>query len=83
MSGRFNESIHISQVDFIVETSWDIPKSDPKINDIDLRLPSWLWMKLRRSLPAVRIGAMPNTVGSLIAQSDLRDLGVQKCQTHT
>ena len=76
--GGSNESIHISQVDFIVETSWDIPEiPSPKINDIDRKIAQLVMDEIEDgACLQLGIGAMPNAVGSLIAQSDLRDLGV-------
>lgn len=76
--GGSNESIHISQVDLIVETSWDIPEiPSPKISDIDRRIAELVMEEIQDgSCLQLGIGAMPNAVGSLIAQSDLKDLGV-------
>ena len=53
--GGFEEGIHISKVDMIVEGN------NPAIDGACLQL---------------GIGGMPNAVGSLIAESDLKDLGV-------
>ena len=76
--GGSNESIHISQVDAIVETSWDIPEiPNPKINDVDRAIARLVMEEIEDgACLQLGIGAMPNAVGAMIAQSDLKDLGV-------
>lgn len=78
--GGMGESIHISQVDHIVESS-----TNPKLNNLpelpvsatDKKIAS-IVMELMTDGACIQlgIGAMPNTVGALIAKSDLKDLGV-------
>ena len=77
--GGFDEVIHISEVDCIVEGHHDplpqFPVPVPTTEDIKIA---------ELIVPHVRdgatlqlgIGAMPNVVGSLLAQSDLKDLGM-------
>lgn len=77
--GGFDEVIHISEVDCIVEGHHDplpqFPVPVPTAEDIKIA---------ELIVPHVRdgatlqlgIGAMPNVVGSLLAQSDLKDLGM-------
>lgn len=77
--GGFDEAIHISEVDYVVEGEHDplpqfpIAKATPedeKIAELIVSLiPSGATIQLG-------IGAMPNVVGSLLAQSDLKDLGM-------
>ncbi len=78
--GGFEEAIHISQVDAIVEGGnpalGEIPAGgeptevDKKVAEqIVAEIPNGACLQLG-------IGGMPNAVGSLIAQSDLKDLGV-------
>lgn len=76
--GGSNESIHISQVDLIVETSWDIPEiPNPVISDIDRRIAELVLEEIEDgACLQLGIGAMPNAVGALIAKSDLKELGV-------
>ena len=79
--GGFEEGIHISKVDMIVEgdnppiaemgaggapTDVDRAVAELIVNEI----PNGACLQLG-------IGGMPNTVGSMIAESDLKDLGVQ------
>ena len=78
--GGYEEGIHISEVDYIVEGSnpemgqlgaggapTDVDKAVAKL--IVAEIPDGACLQLG-------IGGMPNTVGSMIAESDLKDLGV-------
>ncbi len=78
--GGFENGIHISDVDFIVEgdnpaigelgagaPATDVDKAVAKL--IVEEIPNGACLQLG-------IGGMPNTVGSMIAESDLKDLGV-------
>ena len=78
--GGFEESVHISKVDMIVEgennpvpelggggAATDVDKAVAKL--IVDQIPDGACLQLG-------IGGMPNAVGSLIAESDLKDLGV-------
>lgn len=78
--GGMGESIHISDVDYIVES-----KTNPKLLNIPPAVPTEVDRKIADLVMEqmvdgaclqLGIGAMPNTVGALIAQSDLKDLGV-------
>ena len=77
--GGFEEAVHISKVDYIVEGDNPelgvMPAIPPtEVDEIVARMiveeiPNGACLQLG-------IGGMPNTVGSLIAQSDLKDIGV-------
>ncbi|MEE1229108.1 MAG: acetyl-CoA hydrolase/transferase C-terminal domain-containing protein [Lachnospiraceae bacterium] len=77
--GGFDESIHISEVDYVVEGPHDpLPefpveeatKEDIKIVDLIIpHIPSGATLQLG-------IGRMPNVVGAALADSDLKDLGM-------
>lgn len=77
--GGFDESVHISEVNFVVEGThpplpqFPVPKptkEDLKIAELIVpQIPSGATLQLG-------IGGMPNVVGSLLAQSDLKDLGM-------
>lgn len=77
--GGFDESIHLSEVDYVVEGPHDPLPEFPvaKATEEDRRI-------ARQIIPFVRdgsalqlgIGSMPNIVGALLAQSDLKDLGM-------
>lgn len=77
--GGFDESIHISEVDTVVEGEHpplpQFPISEPTAEEIRIAeqivelIPSGATLQLG-------IGGMPNVVGALLAQSDLKDLGM-------
>ena len=77
--GGFDEVIHVSDVDYIVEGTHEplrqfpvaqATEEDMKIAEIIVPyIPSGAALQLG-------IGAMPNVVGTLLAQSDLKDLGM-------
>ncbi|MPM45186.1 Butanoate coenzyme A-transferase [bioreactor metagenome] len=77
--GGFDESIHISEVDCVVEGEHapllQFPIAKPTEEDVKIaelivpQIPSGATLQLG-------IGGMPNVVGSLLAQSDLKDLGM-------
>jgi len=77
--GGFENEVHISDVDFIVEgenpeilelPSGSFGEVDKKVAELIVaEIPNGACIQLG-------IGGMPNAVGSLIAESDLKDLGV-------
>lgn len=77
--GGIEEAIHISRVDYIVEgdhpplaqlTSAPLTEVDQKVAELIVEeIPDGACLQLG-------IGGMPNAVGTLIAESDLKDLGV-------
>ena len=78
--GGFEESIHISQVDMIVEGSNpDIASmgAAAPATDVDQAVAKYIVNEIPDgACLQLGIGGMPNAVGSLIAESDLKDLGV-------
>ena len=77
--GGWGESIHINNVDMVVEGD------DPPMAQLPSTVPSAVDEAVARLIVSelrdgmclqLGIGAMPNAVGSLISQSDLKDLGV-------
>ncbi|MBO8158363.1 acetyl-CoA hydrolase/transferase C-terminal domain-containing protein [Thermosyntropha sp.] len=78
--GGNSESVHISQVDYIVESK-DNPKlfnlPPVQISEVDKKIALNVMNLLEdRACLQLGIGAMPNAVGTMIAESDLKDLGV-------
>ncbi len=78
--GGYGESIHISDIDYIVES----PDNPPPVNLPEIA-PTAVDKKIAESILEdmkdgdciqLGIGGMPNVVGALIAESDLKDLGV-------
>lgn len=77
--GGAQESIHVSQVDMIVEGNNPpigiMPPS--KVNQVDEAVARMIVEQIPNgACLQLGIGGMPNAVGSLIADSDLKDLGV-------
>lgn len=72
------EAIHISEVDMIVETDnkplIQVPSAIP--TDVDKAVASQVMKMIEDgSVIQLGIGGMPNAVGTMIAESDLKDLG--------
>lgn len=78
--GGPDAGVHVSEVDFIVEG--DNPPiaalpSGGEASDVDKAIAKQIVEHIpNRACLQLGIGAMPNTLGSLIAHSDLKDLGV-------
>lgn len=78
LGGR-DESIHISEIDYIVEGSnpplVEIPRAVP--TEVDRQIAGLLMEELEDgACLQLGIGGLPNMVGAMIAESDLKDLGV-------
>jgi len=77
--GGHTENVHLSKVDMVVEVPAEplpeIPNKAPSETDVKIaetvvkEIPNGACLQLG-------IGAVPNTIGHLIAESDLHDLGV-------
>jgi len=77
--GGNQESVHISRVDYIVEGR------NPAILEVQPAVPTGTDVKIAEHIMKeiedgaclqLGIGGLPNVIGAMIAQSDLRDLGV-------
>ncbi|HRT71655.1 MAG TPA: acetyl-CoA hydrolase/transferase C-terminal domain-containing protein, partial [Syntrophales bacterium] len=80
LGGR-EEAIHISEVDFIVEApEANVPYftvKSPPISTVDMKIAEQIVSELCDGCCLqLGIGGMPNAVGKLIAQSDLKDFGI-------
>ncbi len=77
--GGSEESIHVSRVDYIVEAPEDqILYNAPEVTPtkIDRQIAMHIMQYIQDgSCIQLGIGGMPNAVGQMIAQSDLKDLG--------
>ena len=77
--GGLDEAIHISQVDMVVEgpNSPLLQLPEGQTSEVDRMIAGHVMTLLEDgSTIQLGIGALPNIVGSMIAQSDLKDLGV-------
>ena len=77
--GGNQESIHISQVDFVIESSNPplptIPDVQP--SETDKKIAGHILEKIYDGCCIqLGIGGIPNAIGNMIAESDLKDLGV-------
>ena len=77
--GGFDECIHISDVDYVVEGPHDplpgFPYTEPTSEDMAIAKLIIPYIKDGATIQ-LGIGSMPNAVGSLIARSDIKDLGM-------
>jgi butyryl-CoA:acetate CoA-transferase len=76
--GGFQEAIHISKVDYVVEADWALPEIPGIVpNEVDEKIAKLIMERLKDGdCLQLGIGGMPNAVGALIARSDLKDLGI-------
>ncbi len=77
--GGYDDKLHISQVDYVVEGPNDpiivVPPADP--GETEKKIACFIVDEIPNGANLqLGIGGMPNAVGSIIAQSDLKDLGV-------
>ncbi|MEE3362372.1 MAG: acetyl-CoA hydrolase/transferase C-terminal domain-containing protein, partial [Anaerovoracaceae bacterium] len=76
--GLADDHINIDDVDYIVERSEPIPESPkPTASDLDRQIAQNIFPYLVDGMTLqLGIGGMPNALGSLIADSDLKDLAM-------
>ncbi len=77
--GGAQESVHISRVDYVVEgpntAIRELHPAEP--SDVERRIGLHIMPEIQDgACLQLGIGGLPNAIGSLIAQSDLRDLGI-------
>lgn len=76
--GGYEEAVHISEVDYIVEgENCPLPELPPSVpTQIDEMAASFIIEEMQDNCCIqLGIGGMPNAVGKMIAESDLKDLG--------
>ncbi|MBN1382607.1 MAG: butyryl-CoA:acetate CoA-transferase [Deltaproteobacteria bacterium] len=77
--GGHSENIHISDVDYIVETPKTslLATAKPQASPEDEKIAQFILEEIHDgACLQLGIGGIPNAVGSLIAESDLKDLGM-------
>jgi len=79
--GGYEEGIPLEEVDYIIEGSntpiFATPPA-PAPNQAEQRIAEYIVEEVRNgSCIQLGIGALPNTIGMMLANSDLKDLGVQ------
>lgn len=77
-TGLCDDSIHISQVTAIVESNEAVPTAaNPVPTAIDRQIAANIFPYLEDNITLqIGVGGIPNVLGSLIADSDLKDLGM-------
>ena len=79
INGGFDEVIHISEVDYIVEGPHgplpEVVLEDPTENDMKIAEHIFPYIPQGATLQ-LGIGAMPGAIGKMMAESDLKDLGM-------
>ncbi|NPV90491.1 MAG: butyryl-CoA:acetate CoA-transferase [Firmicutes bacterium] len=78
--GGHSEVVHISEVDYIVEAETKVEVIPPAApTEIDKKIAGYIVPKIPSgSTIQLGIGGLPNVVGTLLCESDVKDLG---CQT--
>lgn len=76
--GGYNETVHISEVDYIVEADHPMIEVPPApSSDVDKIIADHVMQELCDGATLqLGIGGIPNAIGAMIAQSDLKDLGI-------
>lgn len=79
VQGGFDEAVHISEVDYIVEGNNDplVTLGSPAPTEIDNQVAKFVVESMvDESTIQIGIGGMPNAIGQMIAKSDLKNLGI-------
>lgn len=78
ITGTEGDHMHISQIDAIVENDSPLPTNMPAdITELDRKIAENIFPYLSSGVTLqLGIGGMPNSVGKLIADSDLTDIGM-------
>lgn len=77
--GGYDECVHISDVDCVVEAGyrplWEMKAPEPSETDLQIARHIFPFIQDGATIQ-LGIGGMPNALGELIADSDLKDLGM-------
>ncbi|MBC2721526.1 acetyl-CoA hydrolase/transferase C-terminal domain-containing protein [Desulfosporosinus sp.] len=77
--GGYGNNLHISEVTYVVEGGHnDLPQiGEEETTEVDKKIAEFILKELRDGdCLQLGIGGMPNALGKMIAQSDLKDLGI-------
>lgn len=79
VDGLYDEKIHISEVDFVTETTQEgvdlLGNAEP--TEVDETIAKLVLKEITDgACLQIGIGGMPNAVGAMVAKSDLKDLGI-------
>ena len=78
IAGLANDHISIQDVDFVVESDLPVPTvKSPAATDTDRKIASYIFPYVTSGCTLqLGIGGIPNSIGSMIAESDVKDLGM-------
>ena len=78
VAGMANDHINIQDVDFVVESDLPIPTTKgPAATETDRKIASYIFPYITSGCTLqLGIGGIPNSIGSMIAESDVKDLGM-------
>ena len=78
IAGTENDHINIRDVDYVVENPDPVPTTvSPKAGEIDRQIASHIFPYITNGCTLqLGIGGIPNSIGSMIAESDVHDLGM-------
>ncbi|QDR82432.1 acetyl-CoA hydrolase/transferase family protein [Sporomusa termitida] len=79
ITGGQEEGIHIREIDYIVEgDNPELPVINPvQVSDTDKKIAQFIMREIKDgSTIQLGVGALPNAVGTMIAESDLKNLGM-------
>lgn len=79
MLGGFEESVHISEVDYIVEGDHPVLPQliNPPAGEVEIAIADHIIPKIESgSTLQLGVGALPDEIGKKLAQSDVKDLGM-------
>ena len=78
VAGLANDHINIRDVDYVVESELPIPTvKSPAATEADRKIASYIFPYVTSGCTLqLGIGGIPNSIGSMIAESDVKDLGM-------
>ena len=78
IAGIQNDHINICDVDYVVESNIPIPTTkSPSATELDRKIAGFIFPYITSGCSLqLGIGGIPNSIGSMIAESDVKDLGM-------
>ena len=78
IAGMMNDHINICDVDYVVESDIPVPTTrNPSATELDRKIAGFIFPYITSGCSLqLGIGGIPNSIGSMIAESDVKDLGM-------